>query len=142
MTRLSVSLVCRVTDGRKRLAFVAKDRNRYAAMMAGLGDGEIVQAEFSQKRDLKHNSKLHAVLGEIADALGWEAGEFKEYILAELRPGDECPVTGKIRRQRTHLMTDDEIDALVLELKAWTWHHMPGFVFEYDQQFTAMKHAS
>lgn len=142
MKRLTLSLVCVLKDGVKRLDFLGRDRNRYAAMVAGLGEGEILQSEFSQKRDLKHNSKLHGVLGEVADALGWEAGEFKEYIVGHLRPGEECPITGHIRRQSTAAMTDEEIDQLVLEIKAWTHHHMPGFVFQFDEQFTAAKQAA
>lgn len=129
-------MVCRIVNGIKRLDFV--NRNRYAAMLAKLGEGEMVQVVFSQKRDLKHNSKLHGVCAEVAEALGWETDEFKEFIVTKLRPLDECPITGFIRRQKTSDMSDDAIDALVMEIKAWTTHHMPGFVFEFDAQYQSV----
>ncbi|MFN0314754.1 MAG: hypothetical protein ACKVQA_06940 [Burkholderiales bacterium] len=76
---------------------------------------------------------------EVADALGWETDEFKEYIVTKLRPLDECPITGHVRRQKTSQMSDEEIDALVMEIKAWTFHHMPGFVFAFDMEHTGIK---
>lgn len=133
-------MVCRLVDGVKRLVFV--NQNRYAAMLAKLGEGEMVTVTFSQKRDTKHNSKLHGVLAEVADALGWETDEFKEFIVTKLRPLDECPITGFVRRQKTHEMSDEEIDALVMEIKAWTFHHMPGFVFEFDAQYRGVTKAA
>lgn len=129
-------MVCRIVNGIKRLDFV--NRNRYAAVLAKLGEGEMVTMTLSQKRDLKHNSKLHGVCAEVADALGWETDEFKEFIVTKLRPLDECPITGHIRRQKTSGMSDEEIDALVMEIKAWTTHQMPGFVFEFDAQYRAV----
>ena len=129
-------MVCRIVAGVKRLDFV--NRNRYAAVLAKLGEGEMVTMTLSQKRDTKHNSKLHGVCAEVADALGWETDEFKEFIVTKLRPLDECPITGHVRRQKTSEMSDEEIDALVLEIKAWTCHHMPGFVFEFDAQYMAV----
>jgi len=128
-------MVCRMTSGKKRLIFASP--NRYAALIAKLGEGEEVQARFSQQRDTKHNRKIHGVCSEVADALGWETLEFKEFIVTKLRPLDECPLTGFVRRQKTHLMSDEEIDALVMEIKAWTFHHMPGFVFEFDANMAA-----
>lgn len=133
-------MVCRMVDGIKRLEFV--NRNRYTAMLAKLGEGEMLQAVFSQKRDLKHNSKLHGVCAEVADALGWETVEFKDYIVTELRPAGECPITGHVFRQKTSEMSDEEIDALVVEIKAWTVHHMPGFVFEFDAQYQGVTKAA
>lgn len=135
MKSQTLAMICQVIDGRKRLCFVAQ--NKYAAMVAKLGEGEELQATFSQKRDTKHNSKLHGVCAEVADALGWETLEFKDYIVTELRPAGECPITGHIFRQKTRDMSDEEIDALVLEIKAWTVHHMPGFVFAYDDKLAA-----
>ena len=54
-------------------------------------------ARLSQQRDVKHNRKLHGVLSEVAEALGWETDEFKEFIVTKLRPLDECPMTGFVR---------------------------------------------
>lgn len=136
MKALTLGMVCQIVDGKKRLVFMAA--NRYAAMVAKLGEGEMLQATFCQKRDAKHNRKLHGVCAEVADALGWETDEFKEFIVTKLRPLDECPITGFIRRQKTSDMSDEEIDALVMEIKAWTCHHMPGFVFEFDAQYQAV----
>lgn len=130
-------MVCRIVNGIKRLEFV--NRNRYAAVLAKLGEGEMVTMTLSQKRDTKHNSKLHGVCAEVADALGWETVEFKDYIVSELRPAGECPITGHVFRQKTRDMSDEEIDALVLEIKAWTVHHMPGFVFEFDAQYQGVE---
>jgi len=123
-------MVCRATDGKKRLVFA--HQNRYLALVAKLGEGEEVQARLSQERDTKHNRKLHGVLSEVADALGWGADEFKEFIVTKLRPLEEDPLTGFVRRQKTHEMSDEEINALVTEIKAWTVHHMPGFTFQFD----------
>ena len=130
---LTFALVCQTIGGKKRLVFL--DKNRYSTMLARLGDGEEVQATFSRKRDVKHNKKLHGVLSEVADALGWGADEFKEYIVTKLRPLEEDALTGFVRRQKTHTMSDDEIDALVMEIKAWACQTMPGFVFQFDEQF-------
>ena len=135
MKSLTVPMVCELRDGKKRLVMAPAGQNRYAAMLAKLGEGEVLTAKFWQQRDTKHNSKLHGVLAEVADALGWETDEFKEYIVTKLRPLEECPMTGFIRRQKTHEMSDEEIDALVLEIKAWTQHTMPGFVFAFDEQY-------
>jgi hypothetical protein len=135
MKSATLTMVCQVKGGRKRLVFVHP--NRYAGLVAQLGEGEEVQAQFSQKRDTKHNRKLHGVLSEVADALGWETDEFKEFIVTKLRPLEEDPLTGFVRRQKTHRMSDEEIDQLVTEIKAWTVHHMPGFVFEFDQAHAA-----
>lgn len=129
-------MVCRIVNGVKRLDFV--NRNRYAAMVMKLGEGEMVQVVFSQKRDTKHNSKLHGVCAEVADALGWETLEFKDYIVTELRPDGECPVTGHVFRKKTSEMSDEEIDELVTEIKAWTQHKIPGFVFEFDAQYQSV----
>lgn len=134
MKTLTLGMVCQIEKGKKRLKFFKP--NLYAAMIAKMGEGEECQATFSQKRDLKHNSKLHGVLGEVADALGWETDEFKEFIVTKLRPKEEDKLTGWVRRQKTSDMSDEEIDALVLEIKAWTVHHMPGFVFEFDAQYS------
>lgn len=135
MKALTVDMVCELVNGRKHLVMPSASQNRYAAMLAKLGIGETLQARFNQQRDLKHNSKLHGVCAEVADALGWETDEFKEFIVTKLRPLDECPITGFIRRQKTSDMSDEEIDALVLEIKAWTVHHMPGFQFQFDAQY-------
>lgn len=92
--------------------------------------GKKIVIKFSEPtRGSSRNRRLHAVLGEVADALGWETDEFKEFIITKLRPADECPITGFQRRQRTHKMTDSEIDQLVTEIQAWTVQEMPGFVF-------------
>lgn len=92
--------------------------------------GKKIVIKFSEPtRGSNRNRKLHAVLGEVADALGWDTDEYKEFIVTKLRPAGECPTTGFMRRQKTHKMTDAEIDQLVLEIKAWTQHQMPGFVF-------------
>lgn len=139
MKALTLGMVCEVERGKKRLVFPVAAQNRYAAMVAKLGEGELVQVVFSQKRDTKHNSKLHGVCAEVADALGWETDEFKEFIVTKLRPLDECPITGFVRRQKTSDMSDEEIDALVLEIKAWTSHQMPGFVFAFDEQFRGVE---
>ena len=82
----TLTMVCQMVEGRKRLVIVQE--NRYRAMVAKLGIGEELQARFSQQRDTKHNSKLHGVLSEVADALGWETDEFKEFIVTKLRPLD------------------------------------------------------
>jgi hypothetical protein len=136
MTPETFTLVCEPHRGKKRLAFTAPAR--YAKFVQSLGFGQELRCVLSDPaRDLKHNSKLHGVLHEVADALGWDTSEFKEYILPILRPAGECPITGKVLRQRTHVMTDQEIDQLVMEIKAWTQHHMPGFVFRFDQEHAA-----
>jgi hypothetical protein len=137
MKATTLGMVCKVVAGRKKLEFISP--NFYAAMLAKLGEGEMVQAVFSQKRDTKHNNKLHGVCAEVAEALGWETTEFKDYIVTELRPAGECPITGHVFRQKTREMSDEEIDALVMEIKAWTFHHMPGFQFEFDAQFEAKR---
>lgn len=132
MKTLTLGMVCQLKNGKKRLVFFQP--NRYTAMIAKMGEGEELQATFAQKRDVKHNSKLHGVLSEVAEALGWETDEFKEEILRKLRPLEEDPLTGFMRRQRTSGMSNDEIDALVMEIRAWTCHIMPGFIFEIDQR--------
>ena len=137
MKSLTLTMICQVIGGKKRLVFLAA--NRYAAMVATLGEGEEVQATFCQKRDVKHNSKLHGVCAEVADALGWETDEFKAFIVTKLRPLDEDSLTGWVRRQKTSAMSDSEIDALVTEIKAWTSHQMPGFVFEFDEQYQGVR---
>lgn len=137
MKKITLGMVCKIERGKKRLVFLKP--NLYAGMIAKLGEGEELQAQFSQKRDLKHNSKLHGVCAEVADALGWETDEYKEFIVTKLRPLDEDPLTGWVRRQKTAQMSDEEIDALVLEIKAWTTHHMPGFVFEFDEALTSKR---
>lgn len=120
-------------DGLKRLHNNAPVR--YRKWIERLGIGQEVRVKFSDPaRDLKHNSKLHGVMHEVAQALGWDTDEFKEYILPILRPAGECPITGKVLRERTHKMTNEEIDQLVMEIKAWACHQMPGFVFKYDQE--------
>lgn len=138
MKAMTITMVCEKGAGKQRLSMLPKELNRYNAMVARLGVGEVLQATFSQKRDLKHNSKLHGVCAEVAEALGWETDEFKEFIVTKLRPLDECPITGFIRRQKTSDMSDDAIDALVMEIKAWTTHHMHGFVFEFDAQYQSV----
>lgn len=133
MKTTTLTMEC-VTDskGQKRLAFVSQ--NRYAAFLATIKPGAMLQVEFSQKRDVKHNKKLHGVLAEVADALGWEQDAFKDAIVSKLRPLEDDPVTGLSRRQSTAKMSDEEIDQLVMEVKAWTFHCMPGFVFAFDEQ--------
>lgn len=140
MKTTTLEMICALEDGKKRLKFVHP--NRYTALVAKLAAGEVVQAKLSQQRDTKHNSKLHGVLAEVADALGWETDEFKEFIVTKLRPLEEDPLTGWVRRQKTHDMSDEEIDALVLEIKAWTCHQMPGFVFAFDAQYQAARKAT
>lgn len=111
---------------------------RYRNFVKRLGVGQELRCVLSDPaRSLKHNSKLHGVMHEVADALGWDTDEFKEYILPILRPAGECPITGKVLRQRTHKMTNDEIDQLVLEIKAWTHHQIPGFIFKFDAERAA-----
>lgn len=123
-------------DGRNRLKLSAP--KRYEEFVKRLGLGQELRCVLSDPvRDLKHNNKFHGVCHEVADALGWETAEFKEYILPILRPAGECPITGKVLRQKTHAMTNDEIDQLVLEIKAWVAHHIPGFVWKYDQENAA-----
>jgi hypothetical protein len=128
----TLTMICRLIDGKKKLIFAAP--NRYAAMLAKLGEGEVLTAKFWQQRDTKHNSKLHGVLSEVADALGWETDELKEELLRKLRPDHEDPLTGLVKRKKTSEMSNDEIDALVLEIKAWTTHIMPGFIFGFDER--------
>lgn len=136
MKALTLGMVCQIDPaGKKRLVMFPAGRNRYAALIAKMGEGEEVQATISQQRDTKRNSKLHAVLSEVADALGWDTDEYKEFIVTKLRPLDEDPLTGWVRRQKTHEMSNEEIDALITEIKAWACHHMPGFTFAYDAQY-------
>lgn len=123
--------------GHKRLVFLSQ--NRYQAFLATVKEGAALQVEFSQKRDVKHNKKLHGVLSEVAEALGWEIDAFKDAIVSKLRPMEDDPVTGLSRRQSTAKMTDEEIDALVMEIKAWVWHVMPGFTFAFDEQFQGVQ---
>ena len=124
-------------DGRKRLQFSAP--RRYEKLVASLGIGQEVRCVLSDPvRSLKRNSKLHAILDEAAEALGWEdREEFKEQVLLRLRPDGIDDITGFPRRKKTRDMTDDEIDQLCLELKTFVWHLMPGFVFKYDQERAA-----
>jgi len=135
MRSLTLGMACIEEGGKKRLVFI--NANKYHAMVAQLGVGEELQAKFSQQRDVKHNSKLHGVLSEVADALGWETDEFKEFIVTKLRPLGEDKLTGWMRRQSTADMSDEEIDQLVMEVKAWTQHQMPGFVFRIDAEMAA-----
>lgn len=137
MKTTTLSMAVTLKSGKKALVFMSP--NRYQAMLATLGEGELVQAEFSQKRDVKHNKKLHGVLSEVADALGWELDAFKDAIVSKLRPLEDDPVTGLSRRQSTAKMSDQEIDELVMEIKAWTWHVMPGFAFAFDEQFQGVR---
>lgn len=130
------TLVCEERHGKKRLALTAPAR--YDKLVDSLGIGEEVQMRLSQQRDLKHNSKIHAVIGEAAEALGWEdPTEFKEKLLERLRPDVEDPVTGFMRRKKTSEMSNEEIDQLVTEIKAFVQHLMPGYVFEFDQGVAA-----
>jgi hypothetical protein len=81
---------------------------------------------------------LHAVIGEAAEVLGWEdPTEFKEQLLIRLRPEEEDPVTGFMRRKRTRDMSDEEIDHLVTEIKAFVQHLMPGYIFRFDFELQA-----
>ena len=117
-------------DGKLRLV-APKAYQKFVAM---IGDGEERQMVIREPvRGLKRNAKLHGVCAEVAAELGWHTDEFKEFIVTKIRPLEEDPVTGWVRRQRTSTMTDAEIDALVMEIKAWTQHQFPGFVFEYDE---------
>lgn len=128
----------RVTEhGRIRLKFMAP--KRYQKFVEALGDGQELRCKFTDPaRGLKHNSKLHAVIGEAAEALGWEdREEFKEQVLLKLRPDGVDEVTGFPKRKKTRHMTDEEIDELCVELKAFVWHLMPGFIFKYDQEHAA-----
>jgi hypothetical protein len=133
----TLTMICRLIDGKKKLIFAAP--NRYAAMLAKLGEGEVLTAKFWQQRDTKHNSKIHGVCAEVAEALGWETSEFKDFIVTELRPNGECPITGHVFRKKTSEMSNEEIDELVTEIKAWTFHKLPGFVFEFDAQYTGIR---
>lgn len=78
-------------------------------------------------RDSRHNRLLHAVVGEIADHLGWEADEFKEFIVTKLRPLETDETTGWVRRQKTRAMSDEQIRDLVTEIQAWAGREL-GFV--------------
>ncbi len=133
MTAETFTMFCVLVDGQKRLSNSAPAK--FGQWLQSLDLNQELRVKFSDPaRDLKHNSKLHGVLHEVADALGWETDEFKEYILPILRPDHECPITGKMIRKKTHLMTNEEIDQLVMEIKAWTHHAMPGFVFKHDAE--------
>lgn len=123
-------------DG-KRLQFSAPVR--YKNFVKGLGVGQELRCVLSDPvRDLKRNSKLHAVIGEAAEALGWEdPTEFKEQLLTRLRPLEEDPVTGFMKRQKTREMTNEQIDQLVMEIKAFVQHLIPGYVFRCDQERAA-----
>lgn len=137
MTREVFTLICVEKQGRKRLEITAPVR--YEKMVKSLGAGQEFRCEISDPvRGVKRNNKLHAVLDEAAEALGWEdREEFKEQVLLRLRPDGIDDVTGFPRRKKTRHMTDEEIDQLVMELKAFVWHLMPGFVFKYDQENAA-----
>lgn len=123
----------RVTeDGRNRLKFMAP--KRYQKFVDSLGDGQELRCRITDPvRGLRHNSKLHAVIGEAAEVLGWEdPTEFKEQLLIRLRPEEEDPVTGFMRRKRTRDMSNEEVDHLVTEIKAFVQHLMPGYIFRFD----------
>lgn len=121
----------------QRLQFTAPVK--YRKFVQSLALGQELRCEISDPaRGVKRNSKLHALLDEAADALGWEdRTEFKEQVLLRLRPDGVDDVTGFPRRKKTRHMTDDEIDQLCMELKTFVWHLMPGFVFKYDQENAA-----
>lgn len=128
----------RVTeDGRKRLKFMAP--KRYQKFVESLGDGQELRCKFTDPvRGIKHNSKLHAVIGEAAEVLGWEdPTEFKEQLLIRLRPEEEDPVTGFMKRKRTRDMSDEEINRLVMEIKAFVQHLLPGYIFRFDFELQA-----
>jgi hypothetical protein len=124
-------------DGKKRLQFNAPVR--YSKFVDRLGIGQELRCVLSDPaRGIKRNSKLHAILDEAAEALGWEdREEFKEQVLLRLRPDGVDEITGFPRRKKTRHMTDDEIDSLCMELKAFVWHLMPGFIFAYDRESAA-----
>lgn len=121
-------------QGEKRLQFNAPVR--YRAFVKTLGIGQELRCRITDPvRDVRHNSKLHAVLNEAAEALGWEDKvEFKEQVLLRLRPAGVDPLTGFAKREKTRDMSDEQIDQLVLEVKAFTQHLMPGFVFKFDAE--------
>lgn len=123
--------------GRKRLQFSAPVR--YQKWVERLGIGQELRCKLSDpERDLKHNSKLHAVIGEAAEALGWEdPTEFKEQLLTRLRPLEEDPLTGFMKRKQTRVMTNEEIDQLVSDIKAFVQHLIPGYVFRFDMERAA-----
>lgn len=123
-------------DG-KRLQFQAPVR--YRKFVDRLGLGQELRCVLSDPvRDLKRNSKLHAVIGEAAEALGWEdPTEFKEQLLTRLRPLEEDPLTGFMKRKQTRVMTNEEIDQLVMEIKAFVQHLIPGYVFRFDMERAA-----
>lgn len=137
MTREHFTLICVEENGRKRLQFAAPVR--YDKFVKTLAHGQELRCEISDPvRGIKRNNKLHALLDEAAEALGWEdREEFKEQVLLRLRPDGVDEVTGFPRRKKTRHMTDDEVDQLCLELKTFVWHLMPGFVFKYDQEQAA-----
>lgn len=118
--------------GRNVLQLMAP--KRYQKFVDSLGEGQELRGKFTDPaRGLKHNSKLHAVIGEAAEVLGWEdPTEFKEQLLIRLRPEEEDPVTGFMRRKRTRDMSNEEIDHLVTEIKAFVQHLMPGYIFRFD----------
>lgn len=126
------TLICVEQDGRKRLTFMAP--KRYLKFVDSLGAGQELRCKFTDPvRGIRHNSKLHAVIGEAAEVLGWEdPTEFKEQLLIRLRPEEEDPVTGFMRRKRTRDMSNEEIDRLVMEIKAFVQHLMPGYIFRFD----------
>lgn len=127
----SVTFTVIKQDGKLRLT-APKLYQRY---VESLGEGEERQMIIRDPvRGLKRNAKLHGVCAEVARELGWHTDEFKEFIVTKMRPLEEDPTTGWVRRQRTSEMTDAEIDELVMEIKAWTQHEFPGFVFEYDEK--------
>jgi hypothetical protein len=128
----------RVTeDGRNRLKFMAP--KRYQKFVDSLGDGQELRCRITDPaRGLRHNSKLHAVIGEAAEVLGWEdPTEFKERLLERIRPDEEDPITGFMRRKRTRDMSNEEIDQLVMEIKAFVQHLMPGYIFRFDFELQA-----
>lgn len=133
MTPETFTLFVVEEEGRKRLKFSAPVR--YQKLVDRLGIGEELRCVLSDPvRGIKRNAKLHAVIGEAAEALGWEDPlEFKEQLLTRLRPLEEDPVTGFMKRKLTRHMTDEEIDQLVTEIKAFVQHLIPGYVFEFDQ---------
>lgn len=135
MIRERFTLICVEADGKpgkKRLAFMSPVR--YERFVQTLGIGQELRCDLSDPvRDTKHNSKLHAVIDEGAEALGWEdREEFKHQVLLRLRPDGVDDVTGFPRRKRTRDMSNEEIDQLVMEIKVFVQHLMPGYIFRFD----------
>ncbi len=63
---MKAEMVCAIHRGQNVLKFTDEDQPRYAEMVAGLGEGEVVEVEFvrleERSRSLKQNAALHAAL--------------------------------------------------------------------------------